>query len=149
MREIKLRAWIEKDVPDLWDGAEWKMKRHCAMKDVKSIHFGTGKIMVSDAHGNHSENPDNYKLMQYTGLKDINGVEIYEGDIVEVFSDGEFAFNHQVAWSDEHGCYCIDAIHGCNYDYTTMPWAELDQYYSYKVIGNIHQNPELLELAHA
>lgn len=86
-----------------------------------------------------------FPVMQFTGLLDVDGMEIYEGDIVEVKSDGEFVFNHEVKWIDSHGCYVIDAIHGYEHVHTTMPWAMGMMYYSYKVIGNIYQNPELLK----
>ena len=84
---------------------------------------------------------DNYIVEQYTGLKDKNGKEIYEGDIVFFFTehfdkatggfDGEDEHNATVEWFD-NGFAFIDKI---PYD----PNIECE------VIGNIHENPELLE----
>lgn len=83
-------------------------------------------------------------IMQYTGLKDVNGVEIYEDDLIKVCQDDEFLFNHHVEWNDASGC-CSISVNHCDYDLTTMAWAEQKFCYEYEVIGNIHQNPELLE----
>ena len=73
-----------------------------------------------------------FKLMQYTGLKDKNGKEIYEGDIIE-FTVGKF--KAEVMWNDK-GFWGIKCDVFCN---DTLYFPET------KVIGNIYENPELLE----
>ena len=113
MREIKFRAWHEKEKK--W----WYF-------DIYQL-IGASKLI----------NKDFFNLIkkgQYTGLKDKNGKDIYEGDILQDFTWARpIAF--EVKW--EHcGCsYCEDSIgyrlgngtNGC------------------EVIGNIYENPELLK----
>lgn len=92
---------------------------------------------------------------QYTGLTDKNGKKIFEGDIVRIA--------YWFGWDDEQekvvpeeeyiskiysidGCpFCVDLIH-CDGDMTPIAW--LDWSYDdaeIEVVGNIHDNPELLE----
>lgn len=65
---------------------------------------------------------------QFTGLKDKNGKEIYEGDVVQDYE----GVVHYVRWSVGDGCF----------DFTGSPYALSDDC---EVIGNIHDNPELLK----
>ena len=74
-------------------------------------------------------------LMQYIGLHDKNGKEIYEGDIVYFVSKDENAF---ILWDEETARYIIQFNGWC---------ADFDNYYGkeLEVIGNIYDNPDLLE----
>ena len=95
------------------------------------------------------EDVANYKyftLMQCTGLKDINGKLIYEGDICEYkYYDYEKKYKCTIIWSDEKGRWDCKEIQNDTviFDslYDMMDWMVS----SFKVIGNIYENPELLK----
>lgn len=133
MRDIKFRAYIKdtnKRVPSEIN----------KIVEVKSLHLGSRKAIIgysksSSNYGNYSISFDDIELMQYTGLHDKNGEEIYEGDIVYVASEDENAF---ILWDKETARYIIQFKGWC---------ADFDNYYGkeLEVIGNIYDNPDLLE----
>lgn len=86
-------------------------------------------------------NPKATELMQYTGLKDKNGTEIYEGDIVENASkDLKFQVVYE---APSFNCKWIDDISKRYREHLTEPLA-WNTYIICEVIGNIYENPELL-----
>lgn len=80
--------------------------------------------------------PLNMEIMQYTGLKDKNGVELCEGDII---SNKKY-FTKVVSWID--GGFRLSGI-GYEEDYEKSIHINFAK--SYDVLGNIYQNPELLK----
>lgn len=75
---------------------------------------------------------------QYTGLKDKNGKRIFEGDIVAHHVQGDILVNYgPVIWDDSNGKWCqqLNTMH---------PDFSLFNTKAFEVIGNIHDNPELL-----
>lgn len=83
--------------------------------------------------------------MQYTGKKDVNGTEIYEGDIVRIFIENDPEEKEYI--STVYKLDCAFAIDMAGYDISTdvhcIGWIPED--YSLQVIGNIHSNPELIK----
>lgn len=86
---------------------------------------------------------ENIILMQSTGLLDKNGKEIFEGDILAVETDDE-TLNVNVFWDEEHALFMFESK---QYN-EKEALAELLEDYSYpfEIIGNIYENPELLEV---
>jgi uncharacterized phage protein (TIGR01671 family) len=82
------------------------------------------------------------ELMQYTGLKDKDGVEIYEGDIVRVnYDSSEHYFISkaaEIAWSADDASFIVKDNYNINTRFTFMVARDSE------VIGNIYENPELL-----
>lgn len=88
--------------------------------------------------------PDEIELMQSTGLKDKNGKEIFEGDVLELKDCGETIGNVKVYWDDSLALFQLDAI---IVDEKAPIYKVVDdENYSYIVVGNIYENSELLEV---
>ena len=115
-REIKFRVWDKNDTMEMVGSFSWN----------KLPGFN---------------NPENFVVLQYTGLKDKNGKEIYEGDIVSFIGYKE---HYEIK-------YCISA-----YD-NILAFHPIDKYGEHiehcyggwdstecEVTGNIYENPELL-----
>ena len=112
-REIKFRAWDEKNKEMRYDG-------------MLNIYNKDGSWLYEDGKGNfHSSFGE---IMQFTGLLDKNGKEIYEGDIVQYLFAGKKVVR-EVYWNEVNFCW------------TPLNQNSLDM----EIIGNIYENPDLLK----
>lgn len=114
--------------------------------DIMYIDFEEKEICVKALFFEKASryNFDDIVLMQSTGLKDKNGKEIFEGDILSIETDKENV-KVEVFWDDKHALFVFESK---KYD-EKEPLMELleDSSYPFKIIGNIHTNPELAEVS--
>ncbi|WP_431805542.1 YopX family protein [Bacillus pumilus] len=125
MREIKFRGWY---------GSRLGMMTPTFNGDINKI--------FAEKHGDY---------MQFTGLKDSKGNEIYEGDIILITYDKDYS---------EHPYYLGEVKFRCDTDYPAfdlLPWVDCDMnalswlkskcdpsVKSYEVVGNIYENPKMV-----
>lgn len=118
MREIKFRAWDKKGLA----------MSHPFFIGWKQCEVRKSVLDVCNAR---------LIVMQYTGLKDKNGKEIYEGDIIQA---GDDVF--KILYSNNDFCHVFWLNSQKNY--MTLPF--LKGIKDFEMIGNIYENPELLEV---
>lgn len=130
MREPKFRAW------DKVTERYYAVDSLVYDDDGNLCEVYLAGIQINESNPNANVRlPNEVVLEQYTGLKDKNGKEIYEGDVVD---DG-YSNICEIRWSEKlAGFKAVDEKDG----YATNVW--LVSEYG-KVIGNVHENPELLK----
>ena len=126
MREIKFRIW---DINE----------RKFVVNETDRLGYGDTKKCMServDFENNSVEiNADeSYILSEYTGLKDMDGKEIYEGDIIK-FLNGIF----EVIWCNEKASFMLK-----NKEYKEFLNFIYENNNGMEIVGNIYENPELL-----
>ena len=150
-RVIKFRAWQPHN----------SLHRKVGMYDVESLEFYIDNEITGEAFlkkpgeekAKSSEYINEIALMQYTGLKDKNGVMIFEGDILVISDDGEYfpeEYNekndefepigrYEIFWSEDGACFWVRG-----FDKTETPELEYSpwNYASYEIIGNIYEPPK-------
>lgn len=124
-----------------WDGGSL-----CRMYSPEKVMVCDSNIWVFDEDGVAGEwivNND-LVLMQSTGLMEKNGKEIFEGDILSIETDEENV-RVEVSWDSKHALFVFESK---KYN-EKEALGELfeDNSYPFKIIGNIYENPELVEVS--
>lgn len=131
MRELKFRIWDK--------------ERECYLDETELAGItpdGKYILYIEEEEVSRLEIDENYVVEFDTGLKDKNGKEIYEGDILgDMWRDG------YIAWCDK--CKQLQyhiLTHGCMACLGDVQWYELvNDNGKLEVVGNVHENPDLLE----
>lgn len=127
MREIKFRAWIK-----LLNKMLSHEDLNKTLKNLTKIEYITGIFLPLNS---------DVEVMQYIGLKDSNKNEIYEGDIVKIedYFCGDLIGN--IVYDETTAGYVFNKGNERNYFQMTLDLED----YVYYVIGNIHENKDLLD----
>ena len=125
MREILFRG------KQIYDDGEWIIGHYACRYGTHYIYFPKTNPYSFDHEFIIPET-----VGQYTGLTDKNGTKVFEGDIVKVSYTGGFEIG-TISWSNLNFRFCFNTPEGFSYGFNVSD--------EFEVIGNIHDNPELIE----
>ena len=130
----KLKAWLKYDK---------EMKNVLAFDTRGHSFLGIeGPHVTVDGWCDNFEVGKQAVIMQSTGLKDKNGVDIFEGDVLKNTRNGKI---RRVHWNPSCASFQLSK-HGIE-ESKVEYWSLSNPQWSYEIIGNIYENPELLEQA--
>ena len=126
MKELKIKAWLKKEKK---------------MVAIIGIDFNYEYIRYTEDDNLFNENYKtaefkNIELLQFTGLKDNGGQELYEADVIK-FNDGIDDIYGLISYDDEDGTYRV------SYENITEHLSEREG--DFEIVGNIFENPDLHE----
>ena len=126
MKELKIKAWLKKEKK---------------MVSIIGIDFNYKYIKYTEDDNLFNENYKtaefkNIELLQFTGLKDNGGQELYEADVIK-FNDGIDDIYGLISYDDEDGTYRV------SYENITEHLSEREG--DFEIVGNIFENPDLHE----
>jgi len=133
MHEIKFRAW---------DNLEKRMRK------VISLHWQGDKLISAKLEGDNEPTPIEGRLAieKFISLKDENNKNIYAEDIVEVkHSDWTEPTIHVVKWCGDEKYPAFNLKPELDEAVNSIALVAQSDFFSVKAVGNIHENPELLE----
>ena len=126
MKEFKMKAWLKKEKK---------------MVAIIGIDFNYEYIRYTEDDNLFNENYKtaefkNIELLQFTGLKDNGGQELYEADVIK-FNDGIDDIYGLISYDDEDGTYRVS--------YENITEHLLEREGDFEIVGNIFENPDLHE----
>ena len=131
MREIKFRAWDKK-------------LKNMLFMDGMSMNWEydhlTFRITGYTDEEEWSTNEEDLELMQYTGLKDKNGKEIYEGDLIKTHTEGDTLL---VIWNERSGNGWALKRQDGTIIQGLFPTNDGAPYPEVEIVGNLYEHPEL------
>lgn len=138
-RAIKFRVWDKKynrmftptdNLTVVWDKYE-------GSNLVCSVEDASGSKALSD-------DADEYVIMQYTGLRDKHGKDIYEGDIIKSHNSEGNPFLSLVVWKSESACFRGTSRYDENTFMRGYGERPPELFYLFEIIGNRFENPDLI-----
>nr|DAL00464.1 MAG TPA: YopX protein [Caudoviricetes sp.] len=131
MRQIKFRAWFDSK---MWEVVQMGFNPNGSSSVTL---YCNGELLFKD-------DDTDVVFMQYTGLKDKNGKEIYDGDIVSVkyIYDKRTTDKAQVVWREDKACFGLKSLKGLTNEAYEL--YKITAEHNLEVIGNIYENKELL-----
>lgn len=126
---LRFRAWLKKEKE---------------MIDADEIHWDRGKFEFIGDGITFQRLANEVELMQSTGLKDKNGKEIFEGDIIKVTNENSWL--EVVSYEKEKSMFVIEEINR-NFKVPSSPLYDLfnTTIFESEIVGNIYENPELIK----
>ena len=126
MKEFKMKAWLKKEKK---------------MVAIIGIDFNYEYIRYTEDHNLCNENYKtaefkNIELLQFSGVKDKAGQELYEADVIK-FNDGIDDIYGLISYDDEDGAYRVS--------YENITEHLLEREGDFEIVGNIFENPDLHE----